>query len=245
MRPDRPPPSAAPGDPGLRGDLPTRGPYRAIACDADGTLTWRRRLNARTAAALVRWRAAGGQVILVTGEARADLLHFARTGLFDRIVGENGGILLGPPDWRGRLLGPALAPALVRAVADRWRPLSVGRVLLGTRAENAAELRRAVGPGYRLVRNRKDVMALPAGVSKATGLAAALRDLGLPAAAVVGVGDGENDAALVRACGLGAAVANAVPAVRRWADWVARGRGPAGVVELIGRLLAGDPPRKR
>lgn len=224
MQFEGPPPA-----PDLRCDLPAGCPYRALACDADGTLTRRHRLNARTAGALVRWRAAGGQVVLVTGEVREDLLHLARTGLFDRIVGENGGTLLGPPDWEGRLLGPPLPPALARAAGGRCRPLCVGRVLLGTSARNAAELRRTVGPGYQLIRNGKDVMALPAGVTKATGLAAALKELGLPPGRVVGVGNGQNDACLIRACGLGVAVADAEPGLRRRADWVAAGRGPAGV----------------
>jgi hydroxymethylpyrimidine pyrophosphatase-like HAD family hydrolase len=227
------------------GVTPDLGPYRALACDADGTLTWRHRLAGRTAAALVRWRAAGGRVVLVTGEIRDDLLHFARTGLFDRVVGENGGTLLRPPDWRDHPLGPAPPASAVGGLRGRVRPLCVGRVVLGTRAANEDDLRRAVGPGYQLIHNGKDVMALPPGVTKATGLAAALKDLGVPVDTVVGVGNGENDARLIRSCGLGVAVANAAPEVKRRADWVTKGRGPDGVIELIRRLLAGDPPRAR
>jgi len=216
-----------------------------LACDADGTLTWRHRLAGRTAAALVRWRESGGRVVLVTGEIREDLLHFARTGLFNRIVGENGGTLLGPPDWECRLLGPAIPEALVRAAAHECRPLCVGQVLLGTRATHLEALRRAVGPRYQLIRNGKDVMALPSGITKATGLTAALKDLGLSGDQVVGVGNGENDIGLIRTCGLAVAVANAIPTVKRRANWVTAGRGPDGVIELIRRLLTGDPPRSR
>lgn len=101
----------------------------------------------------------------MTGEIREDLLHFARTGLFDRIVGENGGTLLGPPDRECRLLGPELPDEFVRAAVGRCRPLCVGRVLMGTRANNADQLRRAVSPDYQLIENGKDVMALPAGIT--------------------------------------------------------------------------------
>jgi hydroxymethylpyrimidine pyrophosphatase-like HAD family hydrolase len=228
-----------------RGAAGSVRPYRILACDADGTLTWRRHLAARTAAALVRWREAGGGVILVTGEIRDDLLHFARTGLFDRIVAENGGTLLKPPDWADCPLGPAPPAAAVRSLRRRVRPLRVGRVVVGTRQANENELRRALGRACQLVRNGKDVMALPRGVTKATGLEAALNDLGLSFGDVVGIGNAGNDLSLIRACAVRVAVANAAPELKETADWVTMGRGPDGVIELIRRLLAGHPPRRR
>ena len=57
-------------------------------------------------------------------------------------------------------------------------------------------------------------MILPSGVNKATGLAAALKDLGLSAHEVVGVGDAENDHAFLSFCECAVAVANALPAVK-------------------------------
>jgi hypothetical protein len=181
----------------------------------------------------------------VTGETRGDLLHFARTGLFDRIVGENGGVILRPPDWRDHVLGPAPSPSTVRALRRCVRPLRVGRVILGTEKVNERSLRRIIGPGHQLIRNGKDVMALPAGVTKASGLAAALKDLGVPAEEVVGIGNAENDLALIRGCGLRVAVVNALPRLKRRVDWVVAKRGPDGVIELIRRLLAGRPPKSR
>jgi hydroxymethylpyrimidine pyrophosphatase-like HAD family hydrolase len=214
--------------------------FFAIACDADGTLTWRHRLALRTAGALVRWREAGGKVILVTGEIRDDLLHLARTGLFDRIVGENGGTLLRPPAWTAQALSEGATAELARLLRPRVSPLVVGQVLVGTQRPHESELRSAVRTlklDYRVLFNRKNVMALPAGVSKAYGLSAALDDLGVPPARVVGIGDGENDVPMLRACGLGVAVANATHQAKSAADWVTRRRGPDGVMEVIRRLL--------
>lgn len=167
-------------------------PYRVLACDADGTLTWRRHLAGRMAAALVRWREAGGQVVLVTGETRGDLLHFAPTGLFDRIVGENGGVILRPPDWRDHALGPAPSPSTVHALRRRVHPIRVGRVLLGTEKANEKALRWVIGPGRQLIQNGKDVMALPTGVTKGTGLAVALQDLYSTPDEVVGIGNAQT-----------------------------------------------------
>ena len=44
---------------------------------------------------------------------------------------------------------------------------------------------------------------LPAGVNKATGLRTALQELGIAPLNVVGVGDTENDHALLKFCGTG------------------------------------------
>jgi len=217
-----------------------RHSFTAIACDADGTLTWRKQLAGRTAAALVRWRSAGGQVILVTGEVRADLLYLARTGLFDRIAGENGGTLLRPPVWRAHALGPPPPPGLLRALRGRVRHLTVGRVMVAAQQSGEEVLRAAIrsfGLDYRVIRNLKNLMALPVGINKTSGLNAALDDLGLDPARVVSVGNGENDVCLAGASGLCVAVANAVPEMKAKADWVTRRRGPDGVIEVIRRLL--------
>ena len=50
-------------------------------------------------------------------------------------------------------------------------------------------------------------MVLPAGVNKASGLAAALTRLQLSPLNVVGIGDAENDHAFLRACGCAVASA--------------------------------------
>jgi hydroxymethylpyrimidine pyrophosphatase-like HAD family hydrolase len=222
------------------GRLPKGKGYSAIACDADGTLTWRHRLSIRMAGALVRWREAGGRLILVTGEMRDDLLHFARTGLFDRIVGENGGILLSPPEWRAKPLAKSPPRELVNALRRHIHPLHVGRVIVSTEHPQEETLKstiRRLELDYQLEFNVKNVMALPAGVTKTSGLHTALKDMGIPASRVVAIGNGENDACILRASGLGVAVANAKPEVKRAADWIATGRGPDGVMEVIRRLL--------
>jgi len=53
------------------------------------------------------------------------------------------------------------------------------------------------------------------------------------------VGDAENDHALLQMCGLGAAVANALPSLKDHADLVLTERHGAGVTQLIERMLDG------
>jgi hypothetical protein len=83
-------------------------------------------------------------------------------------------------------------------------------------------------------------MLLPPGIDKASGLAAALRELDLRPDGVVGVGDAENDHALLGLCGFAAAVANALPALKERAHYVTRGERGAGVAELADLLVRDD-----
>ena len=83
-------------------------------------------------------------------------------------------------------------------------------------------------------------MVLPSGVNKATGLTAALAELGISALQAVGVGDAENDHSFLNLCACAAAVDNALPALKETADVVLKGDHGAGVAELIDRLLTNE-----
>jgi len=80
-------------------------------------------------------------------------------------------------------------------------------------------------------------MILPSGVNKATGLLAALQQLGIEPVQVAGVGDAENDHAFLEICGYSVAVANALPVIREKVDYVTECDHGDGVAELIARLL--------
>jgi hypothetical protein len=98
----------------------------------------------------------------------------------------------------------------------------------------------ARGLAWQVVLNRDAVMALPAGVDKASGLDTALAELGLSPDGTVGVGDAENDCAFLERCGVAVAVANALDVVRARADLVTTAAAGAGVAELCARIVAAD-----
>jgi hypothetical protein len=104
---------------------------------------------------------------------------------------------------------------------------------------------RDLGLEMQVIFNKDAVMALPSGVNKASGLAAALAELGLSPHNVVGVGDAENDHAFLELCECSAAVANALPMVRARADIGTNADHGAGVVELIDELLDYDLARRK
>jgi hydroxymethylpyrimidine pyrophosphatase-like HAD family hydrolase len=219
--------------------------YRALALDYDGTLAHHGRVDPPTIAALEGFRATGRRLILVTGRVLAELLEvFPRLDLFDRIIAENGGLLYRPETSEERTLAEPPPAAFIAALEARGvEPIVVGRVIVATREPHVATLREvicALGLDRQIIGNKGAVMVLPTGVTKATGLATALPELGLVPGDVVGVGDAENDQDFLAACGLAVAVANALPALKERADHVTNASYGAGVVELIDRLIA-DP----
>jgi HAD superfamily hydrolase (TIGR01484 family) len=219
--------------------------YLVLAVDYDGTLAHDGRVDAPTIASLERLRASGRRLVMVTGRELPDLLRvFDRFDLFDRVVAENGALLYDPAAPAERRLADRPDERLVARLRRLGvEPLSVGHSIVATREPHeatAVEVIRELGLELHVIFNKGAVMILPSGVNKATGLAAALAELGLSAHNAVGVGDAENDHAFLAAGECAVAVANALPALKERADLVTRGARGAGVVELVDRLLADD-----
>lgn len=223
--------------------------YVALATDGDGTLLVDGQMPPATAAALARARAAKIVLLLVTGESRKELAEFPRLDLFDRVVAENGAMLLDPATDRETVLGESPPAELVQALcAANLERLKIGRVIITAKMSDESVLRREVdrlGINWHVLRNRHDAMILPAGFDKASGLDAALTELGIPKSQVIAIGDAENDVAMVRCCGLGVAVADAVPVLRDQADMVTHSGAGQAIVEVVDRLLSGGLPTPR
>jgi HAD superfamily hydrolase (TIGR01484 family) len=219
--------------------------YHALACDYDGTIAWDGRVNNRTIEALEEVRKSGRKLILVTGRELDELLTVCpRIDLFDRVVAENGALLYRPATREERLLAERppdeFSRELIRRGAER---VSVGRCIIATwvpHETTTVELIREFGLELEIIFNKGAVMILPSGVNKATGLTAALLELGLSPHNVVGVGDAENDHAFLGLCECSVAVANALETLKNRVDWVTTEGHGEGTTELIQALIATD-----
>jgi HAD superfamily hydrolase (TIGR01484 family) len=219
--------------------------FLALATDYDGTLATDGRVGPEVIDALRSLKSSGRKLVMVTGREREDLERvFPDTALFDLIVAENGALLIDPATGEETLLTTPPEQAFVERLRERQvARLSVGRCIVATWQPHEAEVLEAIrdlGLELQITFNKGAVMVLPAGVTKASGLEAALRRLGLSPHNVVGIGDAENDHAFLRACGCSVAVANALPAVKQTADIVTEGARGAGVSEVVDQILADD-----
>jgi HAD superfamily hydrolase (TIGR01484 family) len=219
--------------------------WNILACDYDGTLAHDGVLDDATTEALDRFRSAGGRVLMVTGRELPDLQSVCHVlDKFEWIVAENGALLYRPADNFSKLLCAPAAAVLAQKLAEAGaQPLSVGRAIIATREPYETvviELIKNLGLELQVIFNKGAVMVLPTGVNKATGLSVVLQEMEIEASTVVAVGDGENDHALLSMAGIGAAVSNAVPMLKKDADFVLRGARGDGVIELIDRILSTD-----
>lgn len=219
--------------------------YLALACDYDGTIADQGRVDEPTLAALRRVKDSGRRLVMVTGRELDDLSAvFGHLDLFDRVVAENGALLYNPAARKEQILGERPPAIFAETLRKRGvEPLSVGRAIVATWHPHETAVLHAIedlGLELQVIFNKGAVMVLPSGVNKATGLAAALRELGLSPRNTVAVGDAENDHAFFSLCEVSAAVANALPLVKERADIVTSGAHGEGVAELIDEMLADE-----
>jgi HAD superfamily hydrolase (TIGR01484 family) len=219
--------------------------YLTLCTDYDGTLATEGTVFPETAAALEQLIASGRKPVLVTGRELDQLktvcpcLH-----LFDYVVAENGALLYEPKTDTETPLAQRPPDSFVAALRARGvERVSVGRVIIATWEPWETVVLETIkdhGLELQVIFNKGAVMILPAGVNKASGLAAALKKMGLSAHNAVGIGDAENDHALLALCECGVATANALPTLKEAADFVTTGERGAGVTEVIRGLLKDD-----
>jgi hydroxymethylpyrimidine pyrophosphatase-like HAD family hydrolase len=179
--------------------------FVALAIDYDGTIAEDGVVAEATLEALRELKQSGRKLFLVTGRQLPDLKKvLPEIALFDLVVAENGGLLFDPKTGEETLLAPEPSQVFLDALRAREVPLSAGRCIVATwepHQHAVLEAIRELGLELQIIFNKGAVMVLPAGVSKASGLEAALALLELSPHNVVGIGDAENDHAFLRLCG--------------------------------------------
>ena len=219
--------------------------YVALAAGFDGTLAHDGRCDPRCIEALRALSATGRKLILVTGRELRELLEiFPEARLFDYVVAENGAVMHRPATRESEILAQAPPEILLQELRRRHvTPLTVGSSIVRTVTANEAEVSAALRKlqlDFQLVTNPGALMMLPAGVNKASGVWAALRELGVSRHNMVAIGDGENDLALFEFAEHAVAVQNADPLVQRVANRTTQGAYCDGFLELARDLIATD-----
>ncbi len=217
---------------------------RTIAVDFDGTVASDGHFSGAAAAAIEEVRSAGFKVVLVTGRIFEELTRVAPgiADRFDLVVAENGGVAV-----RHDHVIPLAEPVdegLVRELTSLGTNVRRGHViaaLSGSQHQLVAAAIERRGLDCQIVTNRSELMVLPMGVSKASGLEYALEALGGSPHTTLAIGDAENDLAMLLSCEIGAAVGGSVEVLVRHADVVATASDGDGVAQILrGPILTGS-----
>jgi hydroxymethylpyrimidine pyrophosphatase-like HAD family hydrolase len=208
-----------------------------LALDYDGTITRDDRPDAAVLSAIAHARKRNVIVMLVTGRVLNDLRGVAGELRFvDSVVAENGAVVHFPGTGHTTVLAPQIPSTFVTRLKELRIPFRAGECLVDADAGSAhriLDVIRELELPIVLSFNRSRVMALPQGVSKATGLGAALDMLRASPRNTVAVGDAENDHELLRFAEVGAAVEWGSRSLRAAADLVIPGRDPGAVADFI------------
>lgn len=220
---------------------------RCIVSDLDRTLTGPDLLL--DGAALERIRALrerGVLVVIATGRRFDELEARGLTREVDGLVAENGAVICIPSVNVFQVVAPEFVRLARKALGPLEERFSWGRAIGSGPRElvfPASERLAAARVGHTLEFNAEEVMLLPPRVSKATGAELCLQRLGASARDAWAIGDGENDAALLKWARVGAAPANAAPEALTAADVRLARSYSDGFLELTEPLVTVAAPR--
>ena len=197
--------------------------FRAVVLDYDGTLTTSGRPAEDLLKKLEAVRETGLKLVLVTGRTMSSLRKefLDVNAWFDLIVAENGAMLY--RQGVARKLSTPVPKSIDAALKERGVRFQRGEVLIACTARHDAvvlEELSKVQLDCQIARNRNEIMVVPAGVSKGSGVVQALDALRVSPHNAVAIGDAENDFSMFDRCELGVAVSNALPPLKSHADVV-------------------------
>lgn len=213
-----------------------------IALDIDGTLYDGVEVAPEAVDAIRQAKADGHRLIIVSGRRWEQVRSVVpEVDLFERVIGEEGGVMVDVAADTLTLLRDPVEPELVRGLEAAGVPfLDVGHVVIGTPAEwvdVVTQVRDRLGSSLTLVHNKSSVALAPPDCNKGTGLRAAMADLGIEDMPILAVGDAENDLAMFRIATIAVGVANADAAVLASGVPITEARAGRGVAEALRQYL--------
>jgi hypothetical protein len=222
---------------------------KALVTDVDGTITdRRRRINTRAIEAIRTLVDAGIEVVLASGNTVCFMDGLCKmVGTDGTIIGENGGVYR--RRFGGTLQIPGDRAACLEAfdiLRDHFAAKGIGLELLSAqyrfadvafaREIDPDEARAVIRDRHLPIRVLDTGFALhlqAPGVSKETAMRKLAGDMGLLPDDILAIGDSENDIEMLKAAGIGVAVANAAAPTRAAADWVSGSAYGDGFVEAV------------
>ncbi len=216
-----------------------------IAVDVDGTLSDGSGIADEAVKALRQAKDDGHTVVIVTGRRWEELGNVAPdiVELTDRVVCEEGGVLVNVATGRISLLADPAEPELIAGLLAAGVPsLDIGHVVVGaptSALDLVTEVRDRVGSRRAIITNKGSIALTPDGCDKGSGLRAAIADLDLHDLPILAIGDASNDLAMFKIATIAVGVANSDDAVRASGVPLTTASVGLGVAEALRRFLPG------
>lgn len=214
-----------------------------IAVDVDGTLFDGSGVADEAITALREARAEGHVLVIVTGRRweGLEVVVPAVIALANRVVCEEGGVIVDVGTGQPRLLAEPVEPDLIAAlIAEGVPALDIGHVVVGAPTSSLAvvtAVRDRISLHRIIVTNKGSIALTQKGCNKGTGLRAAIAELEVQDLPILAIGDAENDLAMFAVATIAVGVANADDAVRASGVPLTTASVGLGVAEALRRYL--------
>ena len=214
-----------------------------IAVDVDGTLFDGSGVADEAVAALTLARADGHLLVIVTGRRweGLDLVVPAVVALTNRVVCEEGGVIVDVETGRLKLLADPVEPDLIAGlVAAGVAALDIGHVVVGAPTSSldvVTAVRDRIGSNRIIITNKSSIALTPPFCDKGTGLKAAIAELQVASLPILAIGDAQNDLPMFAIADIAVGVANADDAVRASGVPLTAASVGLGVAEALHRYL--------
>ncbi len=215
--------------------------FKAVVVDIDGTITYSdRSIDCKAVTAL---RSLHVPVVIATG----NVLCIARTvaqllGTRGIVIAENGGVIecgrVESDTSHMKECKDALEILEKHFSLERLDPETRITEIGLRRNFDSEKARKFLGEeaGVDIVDTGFAIHIKSKKINKGTGLERIARMMGLDARDFVAIGDSPNDIEMIKTAGLGVAVGNAHPDLKKVAGMVTKGKHGAGVEEVLGDL---------
>lgn len=212
----------------------------AIACDYDRTLTDESLVLSENAViSLKNARKNGIKVFLASGRRLPFLVDTnERYDFVDLIIAENGAVIYDPANGTTIFLGEGLEE--LRSAFVDVDYVNVEEVIVATTIDHLDDVKEIIRINELSVDielNRNDVMIMPKGINKGSGVAKAAEIHGIRREHLACIGDAENDLRMFAVAGIRVAVANAVKGLKNEADIICNEPYGDGVKEFVEGLM--------
>ena len=218
--------------------------YQLLALDLDGTLTnSRKEITPSTRDALIDIQKNGKKVVLASGRPSqgvlplAEELHLGDYGSY--ILSYNGGRIT---DCRsGEIIYSKYLPNDVAAplleIVKNYPGIDI-LAYTDTELISGGDTNEYFHSYLSIYCSDPFFLEImPQGIDKAHSLTKLLTSIGLSTDAMICCGDGYNDLTMIETAGLGVAMANAQPLVKKSADYITKSNDEDGVLHVINEFM--------